>query len=55
MASKPDKFEIKFWLGLLNGFLNLEKNSDRPQNQFLSEYVVLKLAGPFLNKGRNIT
>ena len=50
MASKPDKFRIKFWLAVdpktkhfLNGFAYLGKDSLRPQNQTLSEYVVLRL------------
>lgn len=62
MASKPDKFGIKFWLAvdstshyLLNGFPYLGKNDHRPQNQRLSEYVVMNLSAPFLGKGRNIT
>ena len=62
MANKPDKFGIKFWLAvnaeshyLVNGFLYLGKDAQRPKNQSVSEYVVTKLAEPFLNEGRNIT
>ena len=62
MASKPDKFGIKFWLAvdaeshyLVNGFPYLGKDTQRPKSQSLTEYVVTKLAEPFLNEGRNIT
>ena len=62
MASKPDKFGIKFWLAVdpktkycLNGFPYLGKDSLRPQNQTLSEYVVLRLMEPYANKGCNAT
>ena len=60
MASKLDKFGIKFWLAvdsksnyLLNGFPYFERNADHPQNQLLLEYVVLKLAGPKNYKVKN--
>lgn len=62
MANKPDKFGIKFWMAadnnskyMLNAIPYLGKDDFRPQNQSLGEYVVLKLADPFLRKGRNIT
>ena len=62
MASKPDKFGIKFWLAvdskshyLVNGFPYLGKDAHRPQNERLADHVVLKLTDPFLGKGRNIT
>ena len=62
MASKPDKFGTKFWLAvdaeshyLVNGFPYLGKDTKRPKNQSLTEYVVTKLAEPFLNERRNIT
>lgn len=62
MASKPDKFGIKFWLAvdakskyLVNGFPYLGKDEHRPANESLSEYVVLQLMGPYLGKGRNVT
>ncbi|GFV01440.1 piggyBac transposable element-derived protein 4-like [Trichonephila clavipes] len=62
MPSKPDKFGIKFWLAadinckyLLNGFPHLYKYEERPINLLLSEYIVLRLIGPFRNKARNIT
>ena len=62
MANKPDKFRIKFWLAvdseshyLVNGFPNLGKDSQRPTNQSVSKYVVMKLAEQFLNERRNIT
>ena len=57
MANKPDKFGIKFWMAvdaeshyLVNGFPYLGKNEHRPQNQSLSEYIVIKLVEPYLNK-----
>ncbi|XP_040565532.1 uncharacterized protein [Lepeophtheirus salmonis] len=62
MAKKPDKFGIKFWLSvdasskyLVNGFPYLRKDSQRPANKSLSEYVVMKLMEPYLSKGRNVT
>ena len=62
MANNPDKFGIKFWLTvdseshyLVNGFPYLGKDAQRPTNQLVSEYVVTKLAEPFINEGRNIT
>lgn len=62
IASKPDKFGIKFWLAadvkskyLLNGFPYLGKDVDRPTSQPLSEYVVLRLVEPYMGKGRNVT
>lgn len=61
MAYKPNKFGIKFWLAvdvesryLLNGFPYLGKDKCRPTDQSLSENIVLTLAEPFLDKGRNI-
>ena len=62
MASKPDKFGIKFWLAvdaeskyLVNGFPYLGKDEHRPKNESVSEYVVLQLMDPYLGKGRNVT
>ena len=62
IASKPDKFGIKFWLAvdsetkyLVNGFPYLGKDAQRPQNESLSEFVVMKLMEPYLGKGRNVT
>ncbi|XP_071746951.1 piggyBac transposable element-derived protein 4-like [Lepeophtheirus salmonis] len=61
MAKKPDKFDIKFWLAvdatskyLVNGFPYLGKDSQRPANKFISEYIVMKLMEPYLDKGRNV-
>ena len=39
---------------MVNGFSYLGKDTQRPKNQSLIEYVVTKLAEPFLNEGRNI-
>lgn len=62
MKSKPDKFGIKFWLAadvktkyLVNAFPYLGKDDDRPQDKSLGEYVVMKLADPYLNAGRCFT
>ena len=38
----------------MNGLPYLGKDAQRPTNQSMSEYAVMKLAEPFLNKGRNI-
>lgn len=62
MANKPDKFGIKFWIladvnskYMCNGFPYLGKDDMRPGDVRVSEHVVMKLAEPFLKKGRNIT
>lgn len=62
MPNKPDKFGIKFWMAvdadakyLINSFPYLGKDEHRPSNVPLSEYVVLQLMTPYLNKGRNVT
>ncbi|XP_014487368.1 PREDICTED: piggyBac transposable element-derived protein 3-like, partial [Dinoponera quadriceps] len=62
MPNKPDKFGIKFWLAsdvrskyLVNGFPYLGKDETRGLNIPLSEFVVTKLAEPYLGCGRNIT
>ncbi|KAF2894950.1 hypothetical protein ILUMI_11225 [Ignelater luminosus] len=62
MSNKPDKFGIKFWIAvdtkskyILNAFPYLGKDGTRPQNQALSENVVLRLLEPFTKKGRNVT
>lgn len=62
IPSKPDKYGQKFWLAvdvrtkyLLNAFPYLGKNEERPLNQRLSEYVVMRLMKPFLSKGLNVT
>ncbi|GFW35658.1 piggyBac transposable element-derived protein 4 [Trichonephila clavipes] len=62
MPSKPDNFDINFWLAadvdskyVLNGFPFLSKDEERPENLSLSKYVGLRLIEPFENKGKNIT
>lgn len=62
IASKPDKFGIKFWLAadnkskyLLNALPYLGKDDSRPSNQPVAEHVVLSLVKPFVGKGRNVT
>lgn len=62
MPNKPDKYGLKFWIAadveskyICNAFPYLGKEEGRPDNQPLGEYVVLRLMGPFLNQGRNVT
>ncbi|XP_074485815.1 uncharacterized protein LOC141764447 isoform X1 [Sebastes fasciatus] len=61
-GNKPDNYGIKFWLAadvqskyMLNGVPYLGKEDTRSRGQLMGESVVLKLAEPFLGKGRNIT
>lgn len=56
MASKPDKFGIKFWVAadvqtkyMLNMFPYLGKDERRPTSQRLPDSVVMQLMTPFLN------
>ncbi|TRY76094.1 hypothetical protein DNTS_033980 [Danionella cerebrum] len=62
IASKPDKFGIKFWLAadvntkyMVNGAPYLGKDETRMPGQRLGDSVVLKMVEPYLGKGRNIT
>lgn len=62
IASKPDKFGIKFWLAadvetkyMVNGAPYLGKDETRRPSQRLGDTVVLKMVDPYLGKGRNIT
>lgn len=62
MGNKPDKFGITFWLAadvqtkyMLNGAPYLGKEETRSRGQLVGESVVLRLAEPFLGKGRNMT
>ena len=62
IASKPDKFGIKFWLAadvqskyLVNAFPYLGKDETRTPGERLSESVVMRLMDPYLGKGRNVT
>jgi hypothetical protein len=62
MASKPDKFGIKFWIAadvkskyLVNGIPYLGKDETRSANERLSENVVMCLMTPYMGKGRNVT
>lgn len=62
IASKPDKFGIKFWLAvdvaskyLVNGFPYLGKDETRPAGVRLADHVVMKLMEPYTGKGRNVT
>ncbi|KAF2888167.1 hypothetical protein ILUMI_18005 [Ignelater luminosus] len=62
MSNKPNKFGKKFWIAVdtkskyvLNAFPYLRKDETRPQDQTLSENVVLRLLEPFTKKERNVT
>ena len=62
MAQKPDKYGQKFWMlvdrtskYMLNAFPYLGKDEERPDNDRLADFVIMKLMDPYLNKGRNIT
>jgi hypothetical protein len=62
IASKPDKFGIKFWLAadttskyLVNSSPYLGKDETRPSNLSVGEYVVLRLMEQYLGTGRNVT
>ena len=62
MASKPDKYGQKYWLVVdkdskyvANGFPYIGKDELRSTNERVSDHVVMKLAEPYLKKGRNIT
>lgn len=61
MPNKPHKFGIKFWLAVdvqskyvINGIPYLGKDETRNSTP-LGEFVVMKLAEPYLHHGRNIT
>lgn len=61
IASKPDKFGIKFWIAadldtkyMCDAIPYLGKDPTRPKGERLSENVVLKLMEPFLDKGRTV-
>ncbi|XP_061899232.1 uncharacterized protein LOC133647122 [Entelurus aequoreus] len=62
IASKPDKFGIKFWVArdlktkyVCNILPYLGKDDTRPRGERVSESVVMRLMEPFLDKGRNVT
>lgn len=62
MSNKPDKFGLKFWLAadanskyMVNGFPYLGKQSERPTNIPVAEYVVTRLMQHYTGKGRNVT
>ena len=62
MASKPDKYGQKYWLAVdkdskyvVNGFPYVGKAECRSTDERVSDHVVMKLAEPYLKKGRNIT
>ncbi|CAK9801722.1 hypothetical protein ANTPLA_LOCUS2920 [Anthophora plagiata] len=61
MPNKPHEFGIKFWLAvdvqikyILNGFPYMGKDETRCSKS-LGEFVTLKLAEPYLQRGKNIT
>ncbi|XP_027864911.1 uncharacterized protein LOC114139283 [Xiphophorus couchianus] len=62
IATKPDKFGIKFWVAcdlkakyICNVFPYLGKDPSRPSGERLSETVVMRLMEPFMDKGRTVT
>ena len=62
IASKPDKFGIKFWVAcdlktkyVCNILPYLGKDPSRPRGERVAENVVMKLMEPFMDKGRNVT
>ncbi|KAL7859575.1 hypothetical protein SRHO_G00147220 [Serrasalmus rhombeus] len=62
IASKPDKFGIKFWIAsdlktkyMCNSIPYLGKDPSRPKGERVSENVVMKLMEPYLGKGRTVT
>ncbi|XP_027856877.1 uncharacterized protein LOC114134454 [Xiphophorus couchianus] len=62
IATKPDKFGIKFWVAcdlksqyICNVFPYLGKDPNRPSGERLSETVVMRLMEPFMDKGRTVT
>ncbi|XP_047113171.1 piggyBac transposable element-derived protein 4-like [Schistocerca piceifrons] len=62
IASKSDKFGIKFWLlvgvsskYILNGFPYTSADPLRLADQGVGENVVLRLMGPYLGKSLNVT
>ena len=59
---KPDKYGQKYWLVVskdskyvANGFPYVIKDEFQSTNERVSDHVVMKLAEPYLKKGRNIT
>ena len=62
MTAKPDKYGQKYWLAIdkdskyiVNGFPCIGKDELRSNKERVSGRVVMKLAEPYLKKGRNIT
>ena len=62
MASKPDKYEQKYWLAVdkdskyvVNGFPYVSRDETRSRDKRVSDQVVMRLMKPNLNKGRNVT
>ena len=62
MASKPDKFGIKFWCladnkskYLCNAFPYLGKDPFRKKTTTISLHVCEQLMVPYFNKGYNVT
>ncbi|KAL6470251.1 hypothetical protein MHYP_G00213700 [Metynnis hypsauchen] len=62
IATKPDKFGIKFWLAcdlkskyICNVFPYLGKDPSRPSGERVSKTVVMRLMEPFMDKGRTVT
>ena len=61
MASKPDKYEQKYWLVVdkdskyvVNGFAYVGRDETRFRDERVSGQFVMRLLKPYLNKGRNV-
>lgn len=62
IASKPDKFGIKFWIAadldtkyMCNAMPYLGKDPNRAVGERVAENVVTRLMEPFLDRGRTVT
>ncbi|KAI5088841.1 hypothetical protein C0J45_21413 [Silurus meridionalis] len=60
IATKPDKFGIKFWMDLETKYVwgplpSKEMHCSHQKGERLAENVVMNLIEPFLDDGRNVT
>ena len=61
MASKPDKYEQKYWLAVdkdskyaVNRFPYVGRDETRSRDERVCDRVVMRLLKPYLNKGKNL-
>ena len=61
MASKPDKYEQKYWLAVdkdskyvVNRFPYVGRDETRSRDERVSDRVVMRLLKPYLNKAKNL-